>query len=148
MDNLIIILQCSGFTLVLSGSRCILSSCLCCSLRRAGKHLCCSTKSMRSRPPLGGTSRSSRPCLCCRTHAANFHSRRCSPPICRPARRNLIGATVAERTKAYVVFCHAELRITPFTRVSLSGQDEGVAGLYQAKDQERNRRKLHGHHFL
>ena len=60
----------------------------------------------------------------------------------------LIAATFPKMTKAYVVFSHAELCITPFTRVSLSGQDEGVAGLYQAKDQERNRRKLHGHHFL
>ena len=134
--------------MVLSGSQCILSPCLNCSLRKAGTPLCCSTMSMSCSLPLRGISRSSRPCLCCRTHAANFHSCRCSPPICRPARRNLIGATVPERTKAYVVFCHAELRITPFTRVSLFGQDEGVACWYQAKDQKRNRRKLHRHHFL
>ena len=89
MDNLIIILQCSGFTLVLSGSRCIQSPCPCCSLRRAGTRQCCSTRSRQCRPPPGGTSRSSRPCWCCRTRATSFHSRRCSPPVCRPARRNL-----------------------------------------------------------
>ena len=83
-------LSSSGVTLVLSGSQYILSSCLCCILRRADKRLCCSTKSRLCNPPLGGTSHSSQPCLCCRTHEANFHCCCCSPPIGMPGTRNLI----------------------------------------------------------
>ena len=46
----------------------------------------------------------------------------------------ILFVAIPKRTEAYIVFCHAELCITPFTGVSLSGgQVEGVAGWYQAK---------------
>ena len=84
----IISLLFTDVTLVLSGSQ-YNSSCPSYISTRAGKRLCCSTMSRWCSLPRAGTSRSSRPCWCCRTRVTSFHSRRCSPPVCRPARRNL-----------------------------------------------------------
>ena len=52
--------------------------------------------------------------------------------------------------KTYIVFCHAELCITPFTGLSLFGQVEAAAGRYQAKHQKRSqsRKKLHCFRYL
>ena len=144
----IISLLFTDVTLVLSGSQ-YNSSCPSYISTRAGKRLCCSTMSRWCSLPRASTSRSSRPCSCCRTRAASSHSCCHSPPFCTPGGGNLIGS-FSKIAKTYIVFCHAELCITPFTGLSLFGQVEAAAGRYQAKHQKRSqsRKELHFFRYL